>query len=123
MLLILILILIFLNACSEETSVGSSEMHIYVDGTVTYKTNGSPAENVVVRFMTVTSNVLKTTTTDQEGKYSISYYGKCGTYDPGIHLTVTIMPPSGYKIVPPYRFYLECTSNIQTCNFQLEPLS
>jgi hypothetical protein len=123
-LLIIVLILIFLDACSEDKVVGSSEMRINVEGTVTYKEDGSPAENVKIQLLTGNYNVLKETTTDQEGKYSISYYGRCSTLEPKTTLIVRIRcssAPAGFYPEWPISYTLKCTTQTQTFNFQLIP--
>ncbi|MHA2053793.1 MAG: carboxypeptidase-like regulatory domain-containing protein [Candidatus Hodarchaeales archaeon] len=121
-LLIVVFVLIFLNACSEEeTIMGSDEMQIHVVGTITYKANGSPAENVEVQFLNGIYQVLKTTVTDQDGKYFISYYGKCRTIDQKTTYKVRARSTDGYYPDWPNIYTLQCTSNTQTFNFQLIP--
>ena len=119
-MLIQVLMLIFLNACSEEeTFMGSGEMQIHVVGTITYQENGSPAENVEVQLLEMTFSILKTTVTDQDGKYSINYYGKCSILSANTTLFVAPRPPAGYTSDwRPYN-YLQCISDTQTFNFQL----
>jgi hypothetical protein len=117
-------VLIFLNACSEDKVIGSSEMRINVERTVTYKEDGSPAENVRIQLITGNYNVLRETLTDQEGKYSISYYGKCRIIEPKTTLRVRITSsgvPHGYYPDWPTTYTLQCTTQTQTFNFQLIP--
>jgi hypothetical protein len=121
-LLVVVFVLIFLNSCSEEeTIMGSDEMQIHVVGTITYKASGSLAENVEVQLVNGIYNVLRTTVTDQDGKYSISYYGKCRTIDQKTTYKVRAMSTDGYYPDWPPIFTIQCTSNTQTFNFQLIP--
>jgi 5-hydroxyisourate hydrolase-like protein (transthyretin family) len=121
--LIAALMLIFLSPCSEEeTIMGSDEMQIHVVGTITYKANGSPAENVEVQFLNGIYQVLMTTVTDQDGKYSISYYGKCRTFDQRTTYKVRARSIDGYRPEWPNVYTIQCTSNTQTFNFQLIPI-
>ena len=125
-LIIPVLILIFLNACCEEKVIGSKEMRINVEGTVTYKEDGFPAENVKIQLLTGNYNVLRETVTDQEGKYSISYYGRCSTLEPKTTLRVRITSsgvPDGFYPDWPTVYTLKCTTQTQTVNFQLIPKS
>lgn len=126
-LLISVSILIFLDACSGEISVGSSEMHIYVEGTVTDISNGSLAENVEIQLYSIstgsgTRSIKRTTATGQDGKYSISYYGKCSLQEVATTLKVRVNPPAGYKYITPSSYIIQCTTKTQTFNFQIEPL-
>ena len=122
--------LIFLFACSsnDETSLGggSEEMRINIVGSVTYKNNGSPAENVEIQLYRLSADILeriilKKTVTDQDGKYSISYYGKCSIYDASWTLKVRAYAPYGYNVEGPASKIIQCTSDTQTFDFQLIP--
>lgn len=124
LLLAVVFVLIFLDGCSGDKVVGSSEMRINVEGTVTYKEDGSPAENVKIQLINMNFSVLREAATDQEGKYSISYYGRCSTLEPKTTLIVRIIgssAPHGYYPEWPVSYYLKCTTQTQTFNFLLIP--
>jgi len=121
-LIIATLMLIFLSACYGEKTVGSNEMRIYVEGTVTDITSGSPMEDVEIQFYSVAGSLERLTKTNQAGQYSIPYYGKCRTADLKTTFKVGVRPPAGYKYILPASYQVSCTTETQTFNFQLEPL-
>ena len=126
--LTLAFLLIFLSACSgEKTVMGGNEMRIHVVGTVTDISSSSPVENVEIQLYSIstgsgTRSIKSTTVTGQDGKYSISYYGKCSLQEVATTLRVTVNPPAGYKYITPSIFTIQCTTATQTFNFQIEPL-
>ena len=112
-------VLVFLIACTDKP--GSGDVTINITGNVTDKTNGSPMANVEVQLTANVTKVLRTTETNEEGQYSISYYGKCNHRDPGKTLYVRVRPLEGYYPDLPASYILLCIEEIQTFNFRLIP--
>jgi hypothetical protein len=114
--------LVFLNTCYDKPR--KIELTIHVVGKVTKNTDGSPVANVEVQITGGgISKVLRTTNTNEDGQYSITYYGKCNRADPGTILYVRVRRPEGYLTQPPSFYMLECIEETQTFNFQLKPQS
>ncbi len=113
--------LVFLIACPYEpkSSDKSSEMKIHIIGRVTNKADGSPIANVEVQLTSSITKVLRTTNTNEDGQYSITYNGKCNRGDRGTTLYVRVRSPEGYYPQPPDLYLLECKEETQTFNFQL----
>jgi hypothetical protein len=112
-------VLVFLIACPDKP--GSGVVTINITGNVTDKTNGSPMANVEVQLTASFTKVLRTTETNEEGQYSISYYGKCNRGDPGTTLYVRVRSLEGYYPDLPASYILLCIKETQTFNFRLIP--
>ena len=112
-------ILVFLSACSDKPK--KSELKIHVFGKVTNKNDSSLMANVEVQLTANITKVLRTTNTNEDGQYSIIYYGKCNRGDVGTTLYVRVRPPEGYYLQPPSFYMLVCIEETQTFNFQLIP--
>ena len=115
----MLFLFVFLNACSDKPR--KTEISIHVVGKVTKKTDDSPMANVEVQLTASITKVLRTTNTNEDGQYSITYYGKCNKGDVGTTLYVRVRSPEGYYQHPPGFYMLECIEETQTFNFQLIP--
>ena len=118
----IVFMLVFLTNCYDEPR--KTELTIHVVGKVTKNTDGSPVANVEVQITAGSiGKVLRTTNTNEDGQYSITYYGKCNRGDVGTTLYVRVRRPEGYLTQPPSLYMLECIEETQTFNFQLKPRS
>lgn len=97
-------------------------MRIYVEGTLTDISSGSPMEDVEMQFYNVAGSLGRLTKTNQAGQYSIVYYGKCSTADLKTTFKERVRSPAGYKYILPVSYQISCTTETQTFNFQLELL-
>ena len=115
----ILFMLVFLNTCYDKPR--KIELTIHVVGKVTKNTDGSPIANAEVQITAAISKVLRTTKTNEEGQYELTYYGKCNRADPGTILYVRVRRPEGFLVQPPSFYMLECIEETQTFNFQLKP--
>jgi len=104
-------LLVLIEACSKAPD--EEEMWIRIEGTVTEKTTGSPLADVTVDLYSEGFGTKKLSITDEEGYYSISFYGR---YYGGFKIRAVKM---GYYL---WSEYIKRTSEIQIINIQLYPI-
>ncbi len=118
----ILFILVFLVSC-PETPFSEEEKTFSFTGTVTDENSGLPIADATVQIYNGGVNrVLKSTETDQEGRYNMEYQGQTGYLDSSGYSQPNQLRAIAEGYSTRYK-QINRTALFHTINFQLPPIN